>query len=611
MSNDPNQAFVPPTPTIVDVVPYPVAPSAPPDSGSYGMAFSGGGFRATAYHLGVLRRLDQLGTLSKIRFISAVSGGAILAAYWCYWLTFEDKGNREATWNSFEQKVTSLLRADVRRWLLIRGLCAPMAYMGLLVALVFGSTSPLGPCLLILTALLIATYLSSYIWWWLNARRRGLVEPVRSVGKDFLTAGVIPMLSAAVCLVSHWLHPFLWDVPVGPLGATWSLYEPPLLFGLGVGLIPLFHTLYVAHSPSKSPNSPKLVVSILRRHSPGGLDVTTVYVLIFCLDMAVGYVLVWPTFWMPWAGLGALIVAYAYLLWHYQAPTLLAWYLDHVFDGKRMADLRPLHGGQKLFLIINATSLNSGRPLYFPSDVSVRPMVSATGDWMPSETKVATAVVASAAFPGLIPPLLFYGGFQGIMPIQAVDGGCYDNQGVEALLDVGCERVIVSDGGASLSDSVLASTWLIGVLLRVRQILSERIRFLNHALLTRILQNNLVYIELRPTLASQGPAIESILPKEIADPVATIRTDLDRFSDVEMFALFSHGYSLIDACLRRRDHEWITRDVPFDCTMNSVPVINWTELGEEKRNYYARYLAASDFRNRLLRWFIRLASRAQ
>ena len=58
-----------------------------------GLALSGGGFRATLFHLGALWRLNELGLLSRIDRISSVSGGAIvaglLAARWST-LNFDD-----------------------------------------------------------------------------------------------------------------------------------------------------------------------------------------------------------------------------------------------------------------------------------------------------------------------------------------------------------------------------------------------------------------------------------------------------------------------------------------------------------------------------------------
>lgn len=52
--------------------------------GKVGLALSGGGFRASFYHLGVLARLAELDVLRHVEVISCVSGGSIVGA--CYWL---------------------------------------------------------------------------------------------------------------------------------------------------------------------------------------------------------------------------------------------------------------------------------------------------------------------------------------------------------------------------------------------------------------------------------------------------------------------------------------------------------------------------------------------
>ncbi|HMB71070.1 MAG TPA: patatin-like phospholipase family protein, partial [bacterium] len=48
--------------------------------GRLGLALSGGGFRASLFHVGVLRRLAELGLLQHVKVISSVSGGSITAA---------------------------------------------------------------------------------------------------------------------------------------------------------------------------------------------------------------------------------------------------------------------------------------------------------------------------------------------------------------------------------------------------------------------------------------------------------------------------------------------------------------------------------------------------
>ena len=54
----------------------------PPEPARQGMALclSGGGYRALLFHLGAARRLNEVGLLSRLRSVSSVSGGSVLAA---------------------------------------------------------------------------------------------------------------------------------------------------------------------------------------------------------------------------------------------------------------------------------------------------------------------------------------------------------------------------------------------------------------------------------------------------------------------------------------------------------------------------------------------------
>ena len=72
------------------VVQIRVAPrlvAAPPPvavSRDIGLALSGGGSRAVAFHLGCLRGLHDRGVLGRVRVVSGVSGGALMTALWAY-----------------------------------------------------------------------------------------------------------------------------------------------------------------------------------------------------------------------------------------------------------------------------------------------------------------------------------------------------------------------------------------------------------------------------------------------------------------------------------------------------------------------------------------------
>jgi len=48
-----------------------------------GLALSGGGYRATAFHLGTLKKLEELGILQHVDVISTISGGSIAGACYC------------------------------------------------------------------------------------------------------------------------------------------------------------------------------------------------------------------------------------------------------------------------------------------------------------------------------------------------------------------------------------------------------------------------------------------------------------------------------------------------------------------------------------------------
>jgi predicted acylesterase/phospholipase RssA len=71
------------------LLPGAVAAACSATIGKVGLALSGGGFRASFYHLGVLARLAELDVLRHIEVLSCVSGGSIIGA--CYWLALRRK----------------------------------------------------------------------------------------------------------------------------------------------------------------------------------------------------------------------------------------------------------------------------------------------------------------------------------------------------------------------------------------------------------------------------------------------------------------------------------------------------------------------------------------
>ena len=71
-----------------------------------GLALSGGGSRAIAFHLGCLRALHDLRLLNRIEVISSVSGGSVIAAMYAY---------TRDPFPAFDRRVVSLLQRGLHR----------------------------------------------------------------------------------------------------------------------------------------------------------------------------------------------------------------------------------------------------------------------------------------------------------------------------------------------------------------------------------------------------------------------------------------------------------------------------------------------------------------
>jgi NTE family protein len=91
-----------------------------------GMALSGGGYRATVFHLGVLEWFARMGHLNDVKFLSTVSGGSI-----CAGMVFTVAGNRWPDDKQYRDVVLPqirklLMKVDLQRDLLIRAIFSPL-----------------------------------------------------------------------------------------------------------------------------------------------------------------------------------------------------------------------------------------------------------------------------------------------------------------------------------------------------------------------------------------------------------------------------------------------------------------------------------------------------
>ncbi len=99
-----------------------------------GLALSGGGSRAIAFHLGCLRALHDASILEKVEVISAVSGGAVLGALYAY------SNNPFA---EFDADVVRLLRSGLQSGILAQVL-HPEIFLGSVATWLVSGTSALG-----------------------------------------------------------------------------------------------------------------------------------------------------------------------------------------------------------------------------------------------------------------------------------------------------------------------------------------------------------------------------------------------------------------------------------------------------------------------------------
>lgn len=93
-----------------------------PSRHDVGLALSGGGSRALAFHLGCLRALRDRGVLPRVRVVSGVSGGALMTALYAY---------GDDSFEEFDARVVALLRGGLHRTIARRTLLSRRLWQGL------------------------------------------------------------------------------------------------------------------------------------------------------------------------------------------------------------------------------------------------------------------------------------------------------------------------------------------------------------------------------------------------------------------------------------------------------------------------------------------------
>jgi predicted acylesterase/phospholipase RssA len=239
-------------------------------------------------------------------------------------------------------------------------------------------------------------------------------------------------------------------------------------------------------------------------------------------------------------------------------------------------------------LLLNAATLNTGHTWQFTTswmgeppagiDSSIdgndrlRRMYYEEAPEDHRRVRLGHAVSASACVPGLFEPLVL----DKLYPdraVRLVDGGVCDNQGVAGLLEQDCTVMLVSDGSGQMTSLNDPSNGLLGVPLRSNTILQARVREAQyHELSARrrsSLLRGLMFVHLkddldvdpvdwidcqdpydasddaRPTYR-KGKLTHYGIAKEVQELLASIRTDLDSFSDAESYALMTSAYRMTE-----------------------------------------------------------------
>jgi len=239
-------------------------------------------------------------------------------------------------------------------------------------------------------------------------------------------------------------------------------------------------------------------------------------------------------------------------------------------------------------LVLNATTLNSGHLWQFTTAwMGESPnIVNREIDKSPRlrrlyyqdarqaryrHFRLGHAVAASSCVPGLFEPIelpLLYPDKN----IRLVDGGVYDNLGVAALTEQDCSVMIVSDASGQLESNDDPAGGILGPLLRSMSVMMGRIRGSEYedlqARQAGVLLKGVASVHLTQGLeAAEVDWIGSGVPagepgtvrpntgygirRSVQRRLASVRTDLDSFSDMEAFALMNSGYHAMAAATER------------------------------------------------------------
>lgn len=228
----------------------------------------------------------------------------------------------------------------------------------------------------------------------------------------------------------------------------------------------------------------------------------------------------------------------------------------------RWDDLRRLRNVPDLQIL--ATHLNTAtmcgfnRDSFFissnrdDSDPTVTGLVQFARGVVIGSEEIARGVAASSAFPPIFAPLPVTNTEQSQLHLLT-DGGVYDNSGVKRLREIYVQKnwtkdrnrlVIVSDAGRAFS-AMLGNQFdtIVELATRVSDAQGSRIADFDSDQTQDFFSGHGIPV-LRCAIHDtiDGDEVPTNHSSVVQRQLAAIRTELDKFSDVEVFALYRHGY---------------------------------------------------------------------
>lgn len=241
-----------------------------------------------------------------------------------------------------------------------------------------------------------------------------------------------------------------------------------------------------------------------------------------------------------------------------------SWHFTDSWVGEAM----PIYG-RDLNIVLKFINLNGAYPAGAgaPGSSFARPLDNPVREMQRQaklqEIGLSHAVAASACVPGVFKPFpihdLYRNSQDEEIVNQLVDGGVFDNQGIDALERANCDFIICSDGSGQLESELDPPARALPVMNRSNSVLMNRVR--EQTLRDFQGSPNKTVLHLRQVCRGDlhgdpalppipGPAYRSDPKKKdgLVYRLSNLRTDLDAFSDIEACSLMYQGYHL--ACER-------------------------------------------------------------